>query len=69
MMVLPNMPKNTRKCIENEIRDYLWNGKKSKIALKILQNSKTEGGLNLVNLENKEIALKATWPQNTQKGK
>ena len=41
----------------------MWNGGKSKIAYKILQNPKTEGGLGLVNLRNKDIALKATWPQ------
>ena len=37
--------------------------KKAKIALNILQNPKSEGGLNLVNLENKDAALKATWPK------
>ena len=37
-------------------------GKKSKIAYKILQNPKSEGGLNLVNLVVKEKSLKATWP-------
>ena len=35
---------------------------KSKIALNILQNTKEQGGLNLVNLKNKDISLKATWP-------
>ena len=63
MMVLPTMPNSIIKNIENEIRHYLWNGGKAKIALNILQNKKEEGGLNLVNLKNKEIALKATWPQ------
>ena len=38
-------------------------GKKSKISYKILQNPKKEGGLNLVNLNLKDKALKATWPQ------
>ena len=36
---------------------------KAKIAYHILQNPKQEGGLNLVNLKNRDIALKATWPQ------
>ena len=63
MMVLPNMPKNIRQQVDNLIRDYLWCGKKSKIAYNILQNPKSQGGLNLVNLEKKEKALKATWPK------
>ena len=62
MMVLPNIPHHTLKCVENVIRDFLWNGKKSKIAYRVLQNPKKQGGLNLVNLRNKEKALKATWP-------
>ena len=49
--------------MENLFREYLWNGKMAKISLRVLQNSKQEGGLGLVNLENKEKALKATWPR------
>ena len=49
--------------MENIIRDYLWKGKKAKIALKILQNPKDQGGLNLINLRNRDMALKATYPQ------
>ena len=63
MMVLPMIPKTLVKNIDNTIRDFLWDGRKSKIAYKTLQNPTTEGGLNLVNLENKDRALKATWPQ------
>ena len=37
-------------------------GKKSKIALRVLQNSKREGGLNLVDLKRRDNALKSTWP-------
>ena len=37
-------------------------GRRSKIAYKVLQNDKRDGGLNLVNLENKDKSLKATWP-------
>ena len=63
MMVLPEIPKNIIKNMDNLIREFLWNGKKSKIAYNILQNTKEEGGLNLVNLRNKDKALKATWPK------
>ena len=62
-MVLPRIPKYVVKCVDNRIREFLWNKKKAKIALSILQNPKNQGGLNLVNLEKKDIALKATWPQ------
>ena len=63
MMVLPAMPSAMFKKLDNIIRDYIWKGKKSKIALNILQNPKEEGGLNLVNLRKKDKALKTTWPQ------
>ena len=63
MMVLPTIPKGIVKNLDNLIRDFLWDGKKSKIAYSILQNQKKEGGLNLVNLTKKDIALKTTWPQ------
>ena len=62
MMVLPSIPSNIVKCLDNIIRDYIWKGKKSKINYKTLQNPKKEGGLNLVNLTHKDISLKATWP-------
>ena len=63
MMVLPRMPKKVIKCVDNVIREFLWDKKKAKIAYTTLQNPKKEGGLNLVCLEKKETALKATWPQ------
>ena len=62
MMVLPNMPERVVKSIDNTIREFLWNGRKAKIAYHILQSPKKEGGLNLVNLRKKETSLKATWP-------
>ena len=63
MMVLPQIPKTVVKNMDNLIRNYLWGGKKSKIAYNILQLPKKEGGLNLVNLQKKDTSLKATWPQ------
>ena len=62
MMVLPRIPKNIVKSVDNEIRNYIWDGKKSKISYSVLQNPKSEGGLNLVNLNLKDKALKSTWP-------
>ena len=63
MMVLPTMSNTMFKRLDNLIRDYIWKGKKSKIAYTTLQNPKQEGGLNLVNLRKRDKALKATWPQ------
>ena len=63
MMVLPTIPKAFVKNIDNLIRNFLWNGKKSKIAYKTLQLPKEEGGLGLVDLIHKDEALKATWPK------
>ena len=62
MMVLPIIPEVICKNLDNMIREYIWEGKKSKISYRILQNAKREGGLNLVNIRKKDIALKASWP-------
>ena len=40
MMVLPTIPNSTIKNLDNIIREFLWNGKKAKIAYGILQNPK-----------------------------
>ena len=62
MMVLPSIPKSVIKCVDSYIREFLWDGKKSKVAYRILQCPKKAGGLNLVNLEKRDTALKASWP-------
>ena len=63
MMVLPIIPRPIEKRIDNMIREFLWGGKKAKIAYATLQNSKEDGGLCLVNLSKKDMALKTTWPK------
>ena len=62
MMVLPAIPSYVVKNIDNQIREYLWKGKKSKIALNILKLQKNQGRAGLVDLKKKDISLKATWP-------
>ena len=62
MMVLPEIPKVVVQNVDNIIREFLWNGKKAKIAYKILQNPKPQGILNLVDLTRRDKALKASWP-------
>ena len=63
MMVMPSIPSSTVKTVDNLIRNFIWNGKKAKVAYNILQNQKVDGGLNLVNLKAKDKSLKVTWPQ------
>ena len=63
MMVLPIIPNNILRNIDNIIREFIWDGKKSKISYSTLQLPKKEGGLGLVMLKERDKALKATWPQ------
>ena len=61
MMVLPKIPDGYVKRIEDEIRKFVWNDKKPKISLEILQNEKHYGGLKLVSLRKRDMAFKTTW--------
>lgn len=61
MTVLPSLDDSYIKKFHTMIRKFLWNDSKPKIALSTLQNDKTEGGLRLVNLFKKDLALKFQW--------
>ena len=61
MMVLPSIPDNITKTVEDEINKFLWNGRKPKISQKRMQNVKKFGRLKLVNLKKRDSALKVTW--------
>ena len=61
MMVLPKISKDSVTKLNHTILDFLWNGRKAKIALKVLQMDKSCGGLGLVNFEWKDKSLKLTW--------
>ena len=61
LTVLPNLPKDLIKSFDNAISDFLWNGRKAKISLRVLQNSRENGGLNLVNISRRQSALKVSW--------
>ena len=63
MMVLPSITEKNLTLIEGEISKFIWNGAKAKISIKKLQRNKRQGGLQLVCLRRREIALKATWIQ------
>ena len=56
MQVLPFLPSKLIKQIEMEFEKFIWNGRKPKIPLKILMNSKEDGGLALINLSLKDMA-------------
>lgn len=46
---------------EKLVKNFLWEGKRSKIAMETLYNSKECGGLALINIQKKDIAIKAQW--------
>lgn len=47
--------------MEKLIEDFIWNGRKPKLKLTLLQIDKTNGGLRLVNLQKCDQALKIQW--------
>ena len=61
MTVLPTMSNQQLKTCENYISQFLWNNKRAKIPLRTLQSSKSVGGLKLINLKNRDTAIKITW--------
>ena len=62
MSVIPSMHKSQFEKIDEMLETFIWNGRRPKIPLHVLMNSKTSGGLKLVNMRMKDHALKATWP-------
>ena len=61
MSVLPTISPEIVQKMNRMIHAFLWNGKKAKISLEVLQCNKTDGGLGLVNLKKKDQALKISW--------
>ena len=59
--VLPVLPKKLLAEIKIKFLDFIWDGKKSKIAWSTLIGLKENGGLGLVDLANRDQALKAQW--------
>ena len=47
--------------VEKEFRNFLWGGKKAKIALFTLQKNKLQGGLRLVDLSAKQDTLRIKY--------
>ena len=61
MQVLPQIPEKMVQQIEEEIKSFLWSGKRAKLSLSILKCSKNNGGLGLVDLRAKQISLMLRW--------
>ena len=58
MTVLPSITKEFIKTFEKLCSGFIWNGRRAKIPIEKLQNSKYAGGAGLVNLEVKDNSLK-----------
>ena len=67
LMVLPNIEDKQVVELNRVMCDYLWNGKKPKVALRFLQCHKKQGGANLTNIKVRQKAIKMAWPQILQK--
>ena len=67
MTVLPSMDESIIKRMHDMCQKFIWNGKKSKIALMTLQTPKILGGLGLVHFKYKDMSLKISWLQSVQK--
>ena len=61
LTVLPNMSDRQLKKTNKIINIYLWKKKRAKIPIRVLQNPKYMGGLQLCNFEYKQRALKTQW--------
>ena len=61
MSVLPLLSKQYYNAYNKMILDFIWEGKKAKIPLKVLQGNKEEGGLALFSIDNRDLALKIKW--------
>lgn len=62
MNVLPAINEEETRKTERVINNFLWGkDKRAKIALKKLYNTKEYGGLKLVDIKNKDNALKVQW--------
>ena len=63
MAVLPIIPENYVKKLNNIFDQFLWNGSRPKVKIEFLQASRVDGGLGLVNLKKRDLAMKAGWVQ------
>ena len=60
MSILSLMSKDVI-CSFKFIRDYVWKGRRGKIAYHVLTARKDQGGLNLANIQKLDQSLKISW--------
>ena len=61
MQVLHTVDKNMVIRLNKIIEDFVWNGRKPKLKLLVLQQSTRQGGMGLFNLILKDKSLKIAW--------
>ena len=61
LSIMSQLSETQIRTIENLLREFIWKGKKAKIALSTLQKLKDQGGLNLFNLRWKQTVLLISW--------
>ena len=66
MTVLPSIPQKYVKQLNTMMSRFIWNQKRAKIPLNVLQLSKDMGGAGLVDFAKKDISLKTSWIQTLQ---
>lgn len=59
--VLPSISDKQILKLEELINNFIWNNKKAKIPIAKLQNSKEMGGIKLLDIKKRDIALKTQW--------
>ena len=63
MQVLPSIDSEMSAMITRMISRFIWNGKKPKIKMEILQADKAKGGRQLINVRARDQSLKVQWIQ------
>ena len=61
MTSLPAIPAYISEKFNKMIEEYIWNKAKPKIPLEVLQSLPEDGGLGLVDIVRKDMAIKASW--------
>ena len=61
MTTMANLSDKQIKTVEDLIKEFLWRGKKAKIAFETLKKDRKQGGLRLVDLSAKQSSIKIKW--------
>ena len=59
--VFPVLPEHVISKVEQVMEKFIWQDKRAKLPLKILQCSKEQGGLGLVDLRKRHLSLLCEW--------